>query len=117
METRKMNGGAAGGIVALCWEVVPWRDQTRRPMKAIRMLREVCGAGRIGEKSGLITLSQEGGQHRGDKIADFRLERGTAGWNVAKVIPKLTTNDPKLCKFDSNVCKFDPNVHKFGLKL
>ena len=118
-------------IVALCWKEVPWRDETRRAMKAIRTLREGRGMGGIGEKTSLITLSQEGSQHRGDKIVDGGLKNGTREKKVRKVELNFTTNDPnlwkfdpklwkfdlKLWKFDSNLWRFDPKLWKFDPKL
>jgi hypothetical protein len=82
-------------------------------MKAIRTLREGRGMGGIGEKTSLITLSQEGSQHRGDKIVDGGLKNGTREKMVRKVELNFTTNDPNFTTNDSNLWKFDPKPWKF----
>ncbi|MCC6423449.1 MAG: hypothetical protein IT447_08215 [Phycisphaerales bacterium] len=123
--------GAISGFIALCWNDVPWRDEARKAMKAIRTLREATARAASGRKSGLITLPQVGRQRRGDKIVDGGLKNGTREKKVRKVELNFTTNDPnlwkfdpklwkfdlKLWKFDSNLWRFDPKLWKFDPKL
>ena len=73
--------------------------------------------GVIVEKSGLITLSQEGSQRRGDKIADGGLKNGTREKKVRKVELNFTTNDPNFTTNDSNLWKFGLKRWKFDSKL